>query len=127
MSERDHLISKLRALRDLYDHPNHWVKGKYSVDNKGSIVQPYSAEAVSWCLTGGANLVTATPELDIVLCLMLIKVLSHNIQLLYPTRSRGSELFTLDDFNDHPDTTIEDVRKVIEYAIRELQEMTEVA
>lgn len=46
--------------------------------------------------------------------------LDHTIKKLYPTRVPADYYLIAEAFNDHPDTTFEDIRKVLDRVIEEV-------
>jgi hypothetical protein len=124
---RKQLITALQALRDLYDHPNHWTKAAWARNTKGQAVVSWNEQAVCWCLAGGVSSVarrfTADSKTLRSAVNDMVKSLMASIRKLYPQLGLDAD-DTPAIFNDHPDTTIADIRKVIEHAIRTAQEQS---
>jgi len=93
-------------LTDLFKGPEQWCKGRFARNIKGESVQPDSVEAYQWCVMG-RWLILATKE--------PFNPLLQACNELFPTR-KSTDFGTMSSFNDHPDTTFDDVQAVLERA-----------
>jgi hypothetical protein len=105
---------KAGSLRELFEgHPDRWAKSHLAITARGKGVIPsrkneVTHEIVSWCLYGGAaKLADDHPEAH--LCTTQDK-LRGAIRDLFCDRSMTGSIIM---FNDHPDTTFEDVMEVV--------------
>ncbi len=97
-------------LSQLFDVPSKWTKGCDARNNVGEEVEVKSKTAICWCLSGGLGLVPSTETRY-----TYSQCLDEAVIELFPTRYGLDVGFAnkFVDFNDHPDTTFEDVQKVI--------------
>lgn len=104
-------VKKIGPLRAFFDNdPSKWTKGYYAKTAEDCPIGAYSNNAVCFCLLGG------TQKLGLVLE-EVHKKLVPIIQKLYPDRDDPSGIIsTIAYFNDHPDTTFEDIKKVLKAA-----------
>jgi hypothetical protein len=88
---------------ELLSSPEKWTKGADARNSNGNIVYTNSDDASCFCLRGA-----------VILCRISLPTARTKLRAaltkLYPTFSDYV------DFNDHPDTTFEDVQKVLKEA-----------
>lgn len=89
---------------ELLDKPEKWTKGAFARRKTGTRTEWTDERAVCWCMEG-ALLVCGhlgADEWRKVKDFILVKP-------AFSARTEGS----INEFNDHPDTTFEDVRRVL--------------
>ena len=86
---------------EILSSPDKWTKGAYARTKTDTIVGVLDEEACKFCLDGA--LLRCGLDWDIKTSL------EQAILELFPTKSEG-----IISFNDHPDTTYEDVLEVLE-------------
>lgn len=98
-------------LSELLDKPEKWTKGSSARDKNNKQVHPQEPEAVCWCLEGGLRCVTNGNRWS-----PWVETLRSTIIRLFPNRTDPLGVKIISTFNDHPDTTFEDIQKVIKEA-----------
>jgi hypothetical protein len=93
-------------LREVLTDETKWIKGNYAVDAHGLRTPAYAPTAVCFCIVGAVRRCYDSDNPT------AISALRDAARQLYPNRIGE----TVSSFNDHPDTTFEDVVKVIELA-----------
>lgn len=78
----------------------HWCQHAVAVNAVNQQVAPQSPDAVAWSLWGAVRAAKINDE-------------SKKSLLSYLNSFAGNRRMTLDSFNDHPDTTFEDVRAML--------------
>ena len=97
----------LIAARSLIDHPNKWIKGNYAKDKNGVIVAVADRYAVCFCSKGA---IIKTSSWD--------DIVQVEDDLNEATRLVTDGVFTsIILFNDHPQTTHDQILKVFDKAI----------
>lgn len=105
---------KFDSIHELFSRADRWVKGSlaYTVaDPEGSLAvscKVTSPKAVCFCLLGGVKRVYAPGDRTPVQ-----RRLRDVIKRLFPDRAYRGDII---DFNDHSDTDIKDIRKVVKLA-----------
>lgn len=94
-------------LRDILKTEKDWTKGYYARNSEGLKVLPDSGEAVCYCISG-AICASGTGYAS-------TEMVTNAIKALFPERVHP-EGHAVPEFNDHPETTFDDVCKVIELA-----------
>ena len=84
-----------------------WTKSYDAVDKYGNPIGPCSHNACKWCLAGVVIKMTGVRSLPILL------KLAKAAAKLFPERGGLNFYYNISEFNDHPDTTFEDVQQVI--------------
>ena len=105
---------KLKHVRNVYKllkKQERWTRGTFARNNQGAPVDEYSRDACSWCMTGAIRKSLAW---------LATGPISIKVRKMYPGRS-DPQLGEIAAFNDHGDTTHEDVLKVIESVIKDLR------
>lgn len=137
MGEAYHVLCRLQ---DLFKSDTSWIKGDFAKsdpdkdeDGVSWEVEATDKRAFCWCLQGGLEAVEGVPYFSQLLAerqypalAKAALALSLTAHRLFPDRLAGEDKFqshTIVKFNDHPDTTIADVRKVIEEAALMLQDI----
>lgn len=93
---------------ELLNDPSKWTQGVFSRDAAGKGLCWGHSDACCWCLSGAVIKCYPTdPETENV-----FKQLSDAAMQLYPLQA----MHGLVSFNDHPSTTFEHIRKVVELA-----------
>jgi hypothetical protein len=91
---------------ELIDSPEKWTKGEYARDASGKSIDFSSNDAQCFCLRGAIyRLGDDNDE-----CRQNLHNLSRAVARLYP------QFWGVTSFNDHPETTFEDVQKVLKEA-----------
>ena len=106
------MIQKFDELEALFDSPEKHTKFRFAEDADGDWCGPKHPDAACWCLSGGFTRVFSTslfhtsehPE---------IRKCRWCLSEAVEKYSGGKDII---DFNDHKDTTVEDVRYVIREA-----------
>lgn len=95
------------TVKDFLNNPKKWTQGANARNKLGEAVNIDSNDACSWCLSG-AILACSPPHglLRETLCVSILR----SIKELYPNFD------SIQGFNDHYNTTFEDVKKVLEHA-----------
>ncbi len=104
---------KFKTVSALYRAPSRWVKFKWAgvrVKEHDLVVpaQIRGKNANCWCLSGGIALVYPIKERS-----AIRRKVESAIKELFPFRTSDGSIIA---FNDHADTTIEDVREVVRAA-----------
>ena len=89
--------------KGLIDSPEKWCKGGFAVDINNHIVSVKSESAVCWCAGGATRKFTGM----------------HNWQVgeVALSRFKPSGFNSVFGYNDHPDTTHEDIMNLFDKAI----------
>jgi hypothetical protein len=83
---------------ELLSDESKWTKKEIARDKSGNCVHPKSSDAVCFCILGAYYKCESVG----------IGRVSAAVRDLFPERDQG-----IPYFNDHPETTFEDVRKVL--------------
>ena len=94
------------TIQELFSDASKWCKVYYAKDKEGRGTGPNVVDAVCWCLEGAIRKCYVRSEIQ-----QVKEKLAVAAQQLFPKR-RGSSIV----FNDDPETTFEDVRKLVELA-----------
>ncbi len=117
-------MTKASSIKKLFEgHPERWTKGTMALGAKQDRVIPsrkteVSREIVAWCLYGAAVKMVddraakrlVDPEALPLSTFQVVNLLRDSIKRLFPQRSSGGSVI---EFNDHNDTTFEDVMAVV--------------
>lgn len=88
-----------KSLQKLFNDEKRWIKCKLA-----------NEEETACCLLGGLRYIYPKNSTEIEYKLLI------TIQKLYPRQYPVTSILNVNTFNDHPDTTIKDIRKVIKAA-----------
>jgi hypothetical protein len=103
------------ALKKFGPRGEHWIQGSYAEDDYGRQVSDVSGpEAVCWCSVGVLRSV-AGPG-----CRGINKAIGALVVAIEGRKCRRNR-GVVTSFNDNPDTTFKDVRRVFRGAIRSLE------
>jgi hypothetical protein len=94
-------LEVLVRARERLSRPENWIKGGYAKDLGGNSVCSDSYSAVCWCIFGAIGEDTFEGNEE---------VIHHTLKTLTPA-------YSVLDFNDDPNTTYEDVIRVLDKAI----------
>jgi hypothetical protein len=97
-------LEVLVRARERLSRPENWIKGDYAKDLGGNSVCSDSYSAVCWCILGaiGDDTLEGNEE-----------VIHHTLKTLQAL----TPAYSVPDFNDDPNTTYEDVIRVLDKAI----------
>jgi hypothetical protein len=101
-------------IKDFLTQDN-WIKGDEAVNGFDAWVEPNSAEAVKWCLSGALercyenNLPTLHTKLMQSICEVIHQREPEDLDTMYPKEA-------IVRFNDDPFTKFEDIQKVLKHA-----------
>ena len=104
-------LKHVRSVYKLLKKQERWTRKTFARDDQGVAVDEYSKDACSWCMTGAIRKERAW---------MATGPITIKVRKMYPRRLK-SILSEIAAFNDHGDTTHEDVLKVIESVIKDLR------
>ena len=104
-------LDQARNLYKLLKERKRWTRGVFARDKQGVSVDEYSKDACSWCITGAIRKSSAW---------MATTPISNKVRKMYPGRLNPLQS-DIAAFNDHGDTTHEDVLKVIKSVIKDLR------
>lgn len=102
------VLETLTKARDLLSDPNKWIKGGYARNDCGAVCDPMSPHARQFCMIGAVYASTAHQPW------MAGSVHCRLEAAVMRTKPRFSALAT---FNDHPNTTHQDVLDIFSIAI----------
>lgn len=94
---------KFSSLQELFEDEGRWTKGAFAKDSNGNSVSFRRDCATCFCLAGGVFVVYPPEEQQGVFVKLREAVVA---------RGYHSEEY----FNDHPSTTIDDIRRVVKEA-----------
>ncbi len=97
--------SRQMKIKDLLNSPDKWIQHCYAKKKNGKLVHPAKPEAYCFCLRGALIQCYANMQEKNVAENKLLKVVAEN------TLHTG-----LIAFNDSPETTFEDIRRILEIA-----------
>ena len=106
-------MTKFKTIQELFSDPKRWIKGSYARDAQGLLSAEDSEKAVCFCLLGAIGNVYPPGERS-----KVVGKVASAIQRIDPdfdTTSRGQYGIVV-SWNDVPERTIEEVRKVVEIA-----------
>ena len=101
------------SLQEFFDNtPEKWTQHDYARDKNGRETSIFDPEATCFCLLGGISKVynVTVDDLDDK-TLEIREKINEAIRKLFPDRPSY-----IHKFNDHPDTTFEDIKKVLKEA-----------
>lgn len=119
----------IRRVDQILSQPGAWTKGEFARDEEGIDCGPNDDEATCWCILGALDHAYETdlffyqenPELfpEVVKASRAILAAARE---LFPERLEGTkdEEMPIPVFNDHHDTTLDDVKKVLHRALEKL-------
>lgn len=102
------LHQALLLLRDRIEHPEHWTKNTFARDIEGREVPQFSTRAHCMCLASHISRVAPSPGLRV----DVRYAIQEAIEAI-----TGAPKFIV-NFNDDPKTTHEDIKKVVNYALK---------
>lgn len=107
----------LEAALMTLDNGQSWTKDTAARDGAGEPIQPTNRVAVSWCAMGAV-------EKGGVIVHASIETIRETHNVLYRTLIRNPEVFwsSVPAFNDHKDTTYEDIALLFKKAIHSLDD-----
>ena len=101
----------MTRLSSILTGPDKWCKKKSAADEGGNSVLPSSDLAYSFCIGGAISRMSSGYDDE---CFVRNEI-RKSIRKLFPGRGgQMHDVIEIEAFNDHPDTTFEDVMKVIE-------------
>lgn len=86
-------------VRELLSDPSKWMQGKLAINDGSQFTHPAEPNACRWCLLGAT--VKCYPE-------------NEQRELVINRLSEALGMDTVVTWNDHPNRTFEDVRKLVE-------------
>lgn len=111
-------IDILKGTRELLSDPARWTKGQFARDKGGFVTRLTSNDAVCWCVRGA---ILKTYDDHGLFFLDLFYLSTRLIERALPadlvSKSKEDGKDPIVDFNDDPNTTHEDVLKVLDKAI----------
>lgn len=97
----------MRTLQELFAQDGIWTQGAYARNEKGDRRMPFQGDACQFCLLGAVNFVYYSDKKK---CLQAQDRLTEMIQ-------KDDEAFvSIQDWNDDPKRTIEEVRALVKEA-----------
>lgn len=101
----------MKSLSDILTGPDKWTKGRSAADIYDNVVLSSSRSACKFCIGGAINRLGSGYDDE---CFVRSEI-RKSIRKLFPCRGgQMHDVIEIEAFNDHPDTTFEDVMKVIE-------------
>lgn len=115
------------TLSELFSDESRWAKRAEARTLYGGRCSPLSKDARSFCLYGGIEKYRSGSYRGAESCLSAYsarRAVAEAVKEFFPERcsSGFSNISIISGFNDHPETTIEDVRKVVALAESRLEE-----
>lgn len=109
------MVKQTPSLNDLFEWEYQWTKGASGRNSLNEPVETYG-DAMCWCLAGRLEHLFGIKGLSI-LSPIVIRIVA-DIRDCFPERvTFDSDLvFDIIKFNDHPDTTFDDVQYVLRLA-----------
>ncbi len=102
------------TLLELFDQPDKWIKFCLANDKEGKECYFGADRAYSYCLLGGIHRLVYDESYNVV---ELNRKLVQSIRKIFPSRVYSdANAPAIVEFNNHQDTTFEDIRKVLEDA-----------
>lgn len=86
--------------KELFDKPEKWTKGHYSLMSNGEPCLPFMGDAVCWCLAGAVHF-----------------CYQDNYKLrdaVFKTIDNSLGYLTISEWNDAPERTFEEVKALVE-------------
>lgn len=101
----------MTRLSSILTGPDKWCKGSSARDEDGNPVLTTSRSACMFCIGGAIAKISSGINNKF----LIRNKISKSIRKLFPGRGgQMHDVIEIEAFNDHPDTTFEDVQKVIE-------------
>lgn len=110
---RDRLI----AARELLTPNSSWIQDGFAHDENGEAVPPESPDAVCWCLSGALDLVAASGASSWIERLRIASALYERVNRAIP-----QEYANMEDWNDAPERTHQNVLDLLDRMIGEPNE-----
>lgn len=104
------MVSAIQKVAEVLSDESKWTQGAGGRNAEGRELPSYDGECCCWCLDAALWRAWCSP-LDHAYSRQKIE---SAIKVLFPARFDG--VFPMIRFNDHPNTTFADVRRVLGYA-----------
>ena len=109
------------TLQELFTDESKWTKGASARNEEGVLCPPHFSEARSWCLMGAINLCCRHDFDERKATIHALKNAitggrPNDLSTAIQEKNTPNEVVEISRFNDSPETTFADIRKVIEEA-----------